>query len=314
MTSITLFFALRGVDWESFIMKLSQIDVTWLISGMLIGQISNIFRTVRWSFLFEEEFRPSIVRLYQTMMIGYLANNILPARLGEAVRLESLRRTVGISRGQILTSLIVEKIMDGITLVMFIWIVMSFYRFPPWVSRLGWVCFSLFVGILAGCFIVMAMGATILRWIHSSTRLFGSIGDRIFSFSSNAISGLEVLRNIGGLFRILLLSAAVWVVEVLAVYMIMRSMGLKEIHWVAPVLLISTLSLGMLLPSSPGYVGVYEFLCIQALAVFSVDKGHALGIALVMHTQFILLTVAIGIICLQTMNFKLLKMVKSGAQ
>ncbi|MBW2307156.1 MAG: hypothetical protein JRG73_09495 [Deltaproteobacteria bacterium] len=68
------------------------------------------------------------------------------------------------------------------------------------------------------------------------------------------------------------------------------------------------------MPSSPGYVGVYEFLCIQALAVFSVDKGHALEIALVMHTQFILLTVAIGIICLQTMNFKLFKMVKSGAQ
>jgi uncharacterized protein (TIRG00374 family) len=238
-----------------------------------------------------------------------MANNILPVRMGEIVRAYDFGRVHRFSKSLCFATIVVERLIDGLSLILFLASVLMFVSFKPIINRIFVLGMFIFFSLFIVLFYLVA-GKALGRQI-GIYRVIDNIGQKYLkaegqSVISNFIKGLEVLLHEKLMAAVFGLSILVWCAEAG-----MYSCFIKAFHLVlpayAPIFVLCIVNLGLIVPSI-GYVGTFEWFCkIALLQLGAIDPALVAGYAIALHaTQYIPVTL-LGIVFFIRHNFDVVK-------
>lgn len=302
---IFLWLAFRKVDYQELAHALKNANYFWIFPNMILMILSMWLRAYRWKFMVDPIKRLGMHRLFSSTMIGFMANNVLPVRLGEIVRAYSLGSKAGISRTASFATIVVERVFDGFSLLVLLWITLLISPFPNWVKTAGNLTLVINLAVLLVLILLEVRTEPTLKFLN---KLFGFLPKKISSKFSEVLfkftTGLKVFRDLPSMIWILIFSVFVWGVVGISNYFIFLAFDLHPPVQASFILLVMV-SLAVSIPSSPGYVGTFHFFCIAALSLYDIGKNTALPFSVVLHaSQYIPITL-IGLIYLKTEHLTL---------
>jgi len=303
------YLAVRNVRFSEFWDGLASSNYWWAIPSILILFAAQGVRGLRWQYLFPAKSRPPYWPTLEATLLGQFFNIILPARAGEIARIVALHRSTRTSRAEIASTVVVERMFDVLALLTLLFV------FAPWFPHVTWLHAAAFLAIGFFSATVVAI-AVLFRWGEKPflilLRPLARLGlpfltlERAEHAAASFVRGAAALRNPGLGAIAFGLSILSWLVLGLSTWMLMIGFhfGLSPL---AGLLVIIAVGLSLILPASPGSVGVFEAAALIGLKAYGIDKAEALSFAIVLHVVSVLPFLVLG-------GFVLLRMrrVKSG--
>jgi len=299
ITLLCLGLTFYPVDLGGLYGALAAANYLLVLPAAACWLVGYLVRTVRWREILAESARCRFAVLFGILMAGFATNNLLPARLGEFTRAYLLQRRVGVRKTFLLASIFLERVFDGLILVALLSLLSLNIDLPGWGREVELLAAGMFLGIAAGVVLLLAQRDLAERLVLILLRPFPT---RLSHWTTNAfrafLLGLATMRRPRVLLRTAALSVAVWSLEWSSYYILSSAfpLGLDDATRAkACALLLVLVNLGIMLPSSPGYVGTFQFFAVAALAVFGVEREVALALAIVAHLSQYLLVTLIGV-------------------
>lgn len=294
---VFLALAVRGIDLRALWAALKEAEYLWLLPFVAMTALLLLLKGWRWQLLFRPEYRLPFSSVFTALCAGYLANNVLPARAGELARLVLLVSEQPVSAARTLSTIVVERLLDVLTLLLVTVALLPFVRLPGWMTRSAQLLGLAALAASAAIVVLSFWKDRLLRWAKALLHHIRFL-DRpgVYASLGHLIDGFVVLRSRRGV-GLVGLSLLAWVGIVAETWAAAQALRL-EIPVTAVALAVVVTSLGMLVPSSPGYVGIFHYLVTVALAPFGVPKDLALSFALVWHAANYLSLSAAGVITL----------------
>jgi uncharacterized protein (TIRG00374 family) len=291
---VCLWLAFRGLELAEVGHALAGARY-WLLVPALALYFAGVWvRAVRWRRLLLPVAAVTSARLFPIVVIGYMANDVLPARLGEVVRCYVLRRREGVPASVGLGTVLLERVMDGITMLALMAVALPFLPFSAGLYRLMAGAAALFGVAVVVLVVLTTRPALAARLVTAVTRAFpAGPRERLAGFALSFFSGLAALGGVGPTLRIFLLSCAAWLLEGGMYFVLMFAFPMVPSAALA-LLTTAVANLGTLIPASPGYVGVFDFLGRSVLGQFGVPEATALAYVLVVHTALVLPVTLLG--------------------
>jgi glycosyltransferase 2 family protein len=294
----SLFFVVLivyNIDFAKTSDALKTANYVYLPAAILMSIITNILRTYRWKFIISPIKKISTSSLFSGVAIGYMANNLLPARLGEFIRAYIMGKKEDISKSSTLATILVERIFDGLALLFFLVIIALLFSLPLWIKEAGIGAAAFFILLSAFLILLMIKKTTGIRLAKKIVNIFSArLAEKVGDLLNNFLSGLVIVNHKRNIFGAFIFSIIVWLSEASTYYMISLSFNMSLPLYVA-LLTVVIVNIGILIPSAPGYIGAFEFFCISALAIFAVEKSIALSFAIVLHAVLFIPITVIGI-------------------
>jgi len=311
-----LYLAFRRFDVEEGRRALKMANYYWLFPAVVSYMFGFLMRGVRWKYLLLPIKKCKLLNLVSTVLIGFMANNLLPLRVGELIRAYVNGKKENISKSSSLATIVVERVFDGLTLVVLLLLALLFlgsgyspqHVFPQWLKKMTYAAWGLFLGMLILLYIMMRYKELTNKVIK---KLFAFLKEPILNKILNLVSyfteGLNVLRRRKEILSVSFLSILVWTFDGTTFYLGAKALNLS-ISYPQAYLTMAVIALGLMIPSSPAFVGVYEYFCVTALALFAVDKSRALSYAVLIHLLQFTLIVGLGLFFLWKENLSLWKL------
>jgi uncharacterized protein (TIRG00374 family) len=284
--AITIFCAallFRLIPWSSTEAALRTADPLFIGLAVTCLVASLVAKTVRWRLLLPEASEVSTPRLYRILHISFLLNNVLPARVGDVARVAMTSRQPGVRFGHVLSSMLTERVTDTLTLFACLLIVSPFLPMPaqyePWL-RIAWATMAGIVLLALLAIVFRSQASALSKRLRLQALLPGNA-----LFREEMRSFTEGLRQLFSRRHVLSIwgwSWGAWLGAFAINYLLMRALDIHAPIAVA-VLLTCTTNLAMLIPSSPGYVGVFHLAATLSLVPFNVAKETALSFAILAH-------------------------------
>jgi len=302
----SLFWIYHQFDFKQIIHILKNTNFSRLSLLPLLILASFGLRAQRWKLLVNLNAQVSFWPAFSAQMIGYLFNNILPARAGDILRGVELARTTGLSKAKVLTSLIIERVFELTFIVVLLGLVLITYpKLPAWLHSSGYVMTALsFCGLAFLLFLHMRGRSFLRSFILSfSHRLPKNSAHRFAAVTSSILDGVEHALVPGQTLMFFLLTGLIWLAEILIVLTVAMMVGLPLALGNALFMLL-ILAIGLMVPSSPGFVGTYEFFGIAALNLIGIQGEIALSFVLLLHVVSLLGSTLLGVCCLLLRQLK----------
>jgi len=293
-----LYLALRGLDWRAFIVTFRNADYIYLPLIFLWGSSSYWIRALRWRILLSAEKHISLPNVFWANMAGYLGNNILPARAGEFIRAAYLGKRNDISSSFVFATGLVERLVDVVALIILGSISLSMTRllFGPLQVALQTMSAISISGLLVIIFLPR-FGTQINKVVAALPWLDGPTGSKLTEFLKQFIRGLEALHQIQRVVVFILLTTLIWTIDALGTAFLSRILHLS-ISLDQAFVLLAGLGLSSAIPSTPGYVGIYQFVAVVILEPFGISKTDALAFILFFQIVNLMTLLAWGIVAL----------------
>lgn len=294
---IALLWLATKYDFSEMLPHLQAADYTGLMVAPVVLIANFMLRAARWRLLYSDTGSASLRNFFSAMMIGNLCNNILPARGGELVKIYLLGKTAALPKSRILASVIVEKSADLIIAIGLLGLLLVFYPVPEWARKAG-IAISM-VTLLSVIAIALAAtgGMGVDRIVHAMlAKLPSGLGGRITTSAKQFRAGLSGPLSLQRVAQFICASAVIWCLEILLMKIIALAFSINA--GPADLLFIMLMILfGTMVPSSPGYIGTFEFFGLSALAAIGISGGKALSFVVVLHAVLLLGSSLIGIAC-----------------
>jgi uncharacterized protein (TIRG00374 family) len=295
---LCLGLSLKDVRFADFWEALQGANYVFLAITVLMTALGLFGRALRWQLLFYPTNDLPLSKVFAVLNIGYLLINVLPARLGDVARAILLGELTGVSKARTLSTIVVERVTDVLVVLLFLASVVFFVPVPEWVARSAMVVGVGFVG-LAVVLVVFARqrerGLALLHRLASLVRFLDR--ESVWQLVGSLLDGLGILRYWRPAGKLLLGSILIWFLGLIQFYSVVLAFDL-QVPVAATVFIMCITALGMTVPSSPGYIGVWEYIIILGLSLFGVDKSHALSYALVLHFSVYITTTVMGVFSL----------------
>jgi len=278
-----LLLAFRGVSLSQIVTALSQANPAGVVLAVGAVLATTAAKAARWQALVGARGQHlPLSRYFAVLIIGQTLNAILPGRTGELARAYLLGEP-GVGRTYTLGTIVVEKSVDGLMLLLLLVVSLAFVPFPPWLSRSG-LAASLILTILLLVLIVTAREDRRLRprLVGAVARLPAANHLRLADRSQALLDSLGALRSNKGSWLVWGWSALIWALAVATNEGLFWAFGL-HLPPIAAGFLLVVLHIGALLPTTPGQIGVFHYLCLLALGVFGVERDVALTASVVLH-------------------------------
>ena len=283
---VALALVFRQVDLAGTVAILSTAVPAWL-GVMLAFQVLDVaIRGLRWQRLLAPIHRVPYPRTLDYLLVGYLANNVLPARLGELVRSHYLGDREGVSRTTTLGTVVVERVVDTAVLVTIASVAILVLHVR------GAVASAVLVGIaLTGLLIVGLAAALVAHRLPGADRVIVAFGrwPRVHALAGRLRGGLAVAGRPRTLGEAIFLSLLAWTVTVVAFAAAGQSIGL-ELTTAQAALFASGIALATAIPSGPGYLGTFELAGVTIGKVLGIPTDTAFALALIVHVSILLVT------------------------
>lgn len=291
ISAVCLYFSFRGIHWGETLEAMKHADYRFITGTIVVTLVSVWLRAYRWKFMLDPIKPVPVSQLFASTMIGFMANNMLPARLGEFVRAYAIGHTANVSKGAAFATIVIERAFDMVSLVFFLGVVLLLQPVAGGVKLAGGIA----IAICAAMFVVLVIFRTrrdsVVRMFHRSTaRLPEGARARGERLLHSFIDGLEVLARGHHIAAILILSLVMWLTVAFSMDLGLRAFALQvPIH--TSLVLLVVVSLALMIPSGPGFAGTFEAAVIGTLVLMGIDKERSASYAIMYHaTQFIPIT------------------------
>jgi len=281
LSAAGLFLAFRGIDWSALTVELRRAHLGWLLAAVAVEMITIWVNAIRWRWLFWPHYRPAAGQLFGILNVAQLVNTVLPGRMGLPLRVFLVGNGNGVSRATALTTLVVEKVLEGVTLLPLGAVLFLLLDLPDWLRVSIIVSGCLLLGLLVALASGLRWRESLLAWISQRT------GDWLSGVTRSLLEGLDSLRSTKAGWRLWGWSLVYWALVAVVNWLVVRAMDLA-VPPVAALVLLFVLQIGVRIPSSPGNIGVFDYLGVISLALFGVEKTSALGVTLLLHLVFYL--------------------------
>ena len=291
----TLFLALRGLRWAEVADAMAGANYGLLLLALALLPVAFYLRALRWATLFDNDKRIRTGSLFGAVNIGYAVNNLAPMRLGELARVYVVRKAENVSGAHVLSTVVVERVLDTLTVVALLMVTLPFIEAPAWAKGPPLLLGLGALGLAAVLAILSASRVRVMPLVAWAARFLPEfLRERSEQAVDSAIQGFAVLRRPTVLARAVAWSVASWLATALVIFVALRAFDL-DFGFKAALFIVSATSLGMLVPSSPGYIGVFHAIVIVSLVnVFDADRNQAASFALVLHAMLYLTPIVIA--------------------
>jgi uncharacterized protein (TIRG00374 family) len=291
LAAVLLYYSLRGVEWREVARIIRSAAPGGLLLTLAIGTVTLFLRACRWRVLLNAEGDVSVATAFWATAAGYFGNNFLPARGGELVRTFLISSRCGLASSFVLATALSERVADAVALVIITGIVLLVVPAQP-----GW---------LAGAARPFAILGLIGGLIIAVLPFLGSVGEsviekapvphawrpRLLRILDHGLRGIRAFHDGRRLAAFLAFTILIWSLDATAVVIAAVALGFRMPISVA-FLLIAGLGVGTALPSTPGYVGIYQFVAVTVLTPFGFSRTDAIAFILVAQ---VLSNIVIGI-------------------
>jgi hypothetical protein len=283
---VALLLVVRSVDLVTAWNVLLTASPQWiaLLVAFVIADV--LLRAVRWRVLLLPLGQVRLGDATASLLVGYLANNVLPARLGEVVRSHDLGMRTGISRAAILGTIVVERAIDTLVVISIASVAILV------LSVRGVVASAVLVGLAVTALMVVAIAVGILAHrLPGAARIdrFLDRWPRVRHVLTRLRDGLRVASNPRTLAAAIVLTVASWSCTVLAFAAAAQAVGVEPTMGQAALLAAGT-NLATAIPAAPGYVGTFELAAITIATSVGIDRESALAFAVLVHVTTLLIT------------------------
>lgn len=280
LAAVLLYLTLRDLDWVAFWDIVRHGHYEFLLLTIPIASISYFIRALRWSVLVRSEAQVSVRSVFWANMVGYMGNAYLPARAGELLRAAFLGREKGLGTSFVLATALSERVLDAVALVLIGSVaLLSEGELPAALANA--VRLMAVAGVVGLAFIVAApyQERVILRvvgWLPLPERISRTVAEQ----TSRFLLGMRSLQNVRRMLGFLALTAVVWLVDSVGVLIGVRIIS-QGLNLGQALVLLAALGLSSAVPSTPGYIGVYQFVAITVLMPDGFSRGEALAYILI---------------------------------
>lgn len=291
---VFLYLALHNVEWADVYSAWREARAISLAAGVLLLVACWGVGAVRWRVLLAPTPDLRVRDTFAYITIGYLANTVLPLRLGDLARATLIGRNKGLGVSRSLGSMAIERVLDLLTLIGLTLLLMLLIRMPA-VVQAGLTTAAALA--LVALVFLMILAFNERRWPGLTALparvMPHRVAERIMRLVANFSSGASVIRRPTRFAGVLGLSVLLWTVAGMAMLAWVHAFRL-EVPWYAGFFLLVVINLGSAIPSSPGYIGVYHYLAVLALSVWIPDRSPALAFAIGTHALNMLTNVTLG--------------------
>jgi uncharacterized protein (TIRG00374 family) len=270
-----------GKSWE----VLGRIDFRLMLTPMLITFGLFALRPWRWQQMFPNSQRPSFWSSFRVFNIATMANNLFPARGGDVLRCLLITREHKLTGASLaLATLGLEKVFDGMILLLVVLSTVVFVNSPEWLARMGLFSSLVFGGAVAVLLLLHFRSVWLIEAIRPLCRAVRlvTLGERIVALLVSFVEGLTVMSSPLRLMALILATLVIWLAEAAVISALGSTLNLA-ISFPAAILVSAVLGLGLALPAGPGFVGTFEFFAVAGLTLTGVEAESALALALALH-------------------------------
>ena len=298
---LSLYLVVRGTDWVKLWAVFRTANYWWLIPAALVLLSTSIPRAFRWKLLIAPDAPITIPRLVHIVNIGYLFNNTLPAKVGELVRAYLVGRSVEGGFAQALSTLLVERLLDVLCVVVILLILLPFIAMPDWAMRGGLIFGTVAVAGMAVLVVLAKLGEP---GIDKLWRVLGKVpvlgSAKVRAFVSRLVVGLQPITQPRLAPGILFWSAMLWLGYALLNYLVLAAFRMtNQVSFALTAFVLVATGFSMIIPSSPGAMGVFEGAVVLALGLYNVDQSQAFAYGFGLHMFTNLLLIVFGLVGLR---------------
>ncbi len=291
---ISVFFvwiSLSGLKLGEFWQAVTHANYWWILPGIAVYFVAVWARAWRWHYLLKPIKAIPTKTMFPIVVIGYMGNNIYPARAGEVLRAVVLKRREGVPVSASLATIIVERIFDGVVMLSFVFLNLpelarltngsGFVGNIQQVAVWGTAAFAgaLIIFLLAAMF--PAVTAKVGLWFIEHL-LPQRLHTKVISLMNKFLDGLASLRSPLNILMVFLTSVVIWLLETGKYWFVMHAFNF-EVSFFALMLMNGIVNLATTIPSAPGYIGTFDAPGIAVLTAYGVEKAAAAGYTLVLH-------------------------------
>jgi hypothetical protein len=282
---------LRGLRLDQFWGAVQSANYWWLLPGIAVYFVAVWARAWRWHYLLKPIKELPTRTIFPITTIGYMGNNIYPARAGEVLRAVILKRKEGVSVSASLATIVVERIFDGVVMLGFVFVNLpelakltansGFVGNIQQVAVLGTAVFlgALAIFLLAAMFPAVSLRAAgwfVDRLLPERTR------PRVTALMHKFLDGLASLRSPLNILMVFITSIVIWLLETGKYWFVMHAFNFS-VSFFALMLMNGIVNLATTIPSAPGYIGTFDAPGIAVLTAYGVQQATAAGYTLVLH-------------------------------
>lgn len=295
ISAIFLGIALYGLDLAHFWEALREANYWWLLPGVAVYFATVWVRTWRWQSMLNHIAPVPLRVLFPIVVIGYMGNNVYPARAGEVLRSYVLRRNCDIAMSASLATVVLERLFDGLVMLLFVAITLPFAPLPTAFRTLVIGFSALFIVALVAFVALAARPQRMSQLYAFAVDRFAPpfLRPRIHGLFDRFIIGLQSLRSPREMLVILLTSTLIWLGETLKYWFVMHAFPF-EVSFLVLMLMTAVVNLFTTIPSTPGYIGTFDAPGIAILTQFGVAHALAAGYTLVLHVALWLPVTLLG--------------------
>lgn len=298
-----LYIAFHNVDLSLLYLSIKSTNILFFIPIVVLTFSFYFIRALRWFHLLEPIKKIGLFSLFSSTVIGFAANCVLPARLGEFIRADYIGRMENISKSSSLATIVIERLFDVFSILLILLFVILFSDFPS-----EWE--SIAKALKAGGFLLLVLfivSIFLLIGLKKKTQTFLNIFEcflfflphkirkRIIDMLKDFSNGLVLVKGPSQLLAVIFYSLSLWCLTAFQIYILCFSMGLS-LPFLAPFFILILLCLSVTLPSAPGYIGTFHLACQYGLIFYGFSKEKALSMAILLHAAGFIPTVILGLL------------------
>ena len=280
---VSLYLALRSLTLQEIWVVLSQANGRTVSLALASVALGNLAKTARWRVLLGQRgAKIGFGKLLMSQLVGQMFNLLYPARIGDLSRAYVIGG-LGAGRVFVLGTVVVEKILDMLSYALLFLVLIILIPLPFWVNDSGYTFVIVTLVVLLMVFFATWQREWIVRtgeWLI--THLPGWLQTLAVGRVGSALASLDTLQNRVEVLKLAFWSAIIWSTAVLNNQLVLLSFGI-HLPLTAALLVLIGLQVGISIPSIPGRVGIFEYICVLALSLFNVKQGAAFSYGVLLH-------------------------------
>ncbi|MBU2055011.1 MAG: flippase-like domain-containing protein [Proteobacteria bacterium] len=301
--ALLVYLSVRGIQLQEVAYGFRTIHYGYAIPVLAALFLMQVLRSFRWGLILNPLEKVDQLSLFSVTSVGFLAIIAIPARLGELARPYLITKKSRIPMSSALGTIFVERLLDTITILIIAVFVLFFTPLPPWVVRSGFLLLLLTLALFVLMFLLIVRRDSSLRVLgHLVGRLPARYADRIKRIISHFLEGFRIMADPVLLMSVAGLSIIIWLVDVLAIYLLFLAFDF-QLPVAAAFVLMIILIIGIAIPAAPGFIGNWHYFCVLGLSIFGIPKTDALTFAIIYHFLSIGIVVVLGLIFLPFNRF-----------
>ena len=284
---ILLYLALSGVNWSAFVRAIATMNTGWVGVCLVFELVGLLARAYRWNLLLQPQAGRCLFIAFIGEIIGDLGNTFLPARAGEAARTLMVARRLNIGIPFVIGTAITERVGDAVFLSLIAFtMTLLVPQSPDWLIGAAIVFFIIGIVVLVNISFLGIINKVITPWLQKlpiPKRLLDKIADlpKEISVGTQAFIGHPQRFS-----AYLGLTTVIWVADAAAIMSLANSLG-DRLSIPEAMIFVAGLGLSSAIPSTPGYIGIYQYVAVSVLVPFGMNQTHAIALILVFQVTVI---------------------------